>query len=84
MPKQMHLAQFLMYGPTYHSLAMWRHPRPDARYDWARPELYGHIAQVCERRQVGHGLLCGLRDHFRPLPAVVRAQHPLRRPGAGL
>ena len=28
MPKpMMHLAQFLVHGPTYHSLAMWRHPR---------------------------------------------------------
>jgi FMN-dependent oxidoreductase (nitrilotriacetate monooxygenase family) len=47
--KPMHLAQFLMHSPTYHSLAMWRHPRTDPRYDWARPELYQHIAQVCER-----------------------------------
>lgn len=46
----MHLAQFLMHGPTYHSLAMWRHPRTAAaRYDWTRPELYQHIARVCER-----------------------------------
>ena len=49
MKKQMHLAQFLCHGPTYHSLAMWRHPRTAAAgYDWARPELYQHIA-VCER-----------------------------------
>ena len=46
----MHLAQFLVHGPTYHSLAMWRHPRTAAAgYDWARPALYQHIAQVCER-----------------------------------
>ena len=45
----MHLAQFLVHGPTYHSLAMWRHPRTAAAgYDWARPELYQHIARVCE------------------------------------
>ena len=45
-----HLAQFLCHGPTYHSLAMWRHPRTAAAgYDWARPELYEHIARVCER-----------------------------------
>ena len=49
-----HLAQFLTHGPTYHSHAMWRHPRTgwtaDAeRFAWARPELYQHIAQVCER-----------------------------------
>lgn len=46
----MHLAQFLCHGPTYHSLAMWRHPRTAAAgYDWTRPELYQHIARVCER-----------------------------------
>ena len=46
----MHLAQFLMHGPTYHSVAMWRHPRTAAAgYDWSRPELYQHIARVCER-----------------------------------
>ena len=49
MPKHMHLAQYVMHGPTYHSLAMWRHPRTDRSYDWRRPELYQHIAQVCER-----------------------------------
>ena len=50
----MHLAQFLVHGPTYHSLAMWRHPRTAAAsektgHDWRRPELYQHIARVCER-----------------------------------
>jgi FMN-dependent oxidoreductase (nitrilotriacetate monooxygenase family) len=49
MPRPMHLAQFLMYGPTYHSLAMWRHPRTEMRGDWAYPELYGRIARACER-----------------------------------
>ena len=45
-----HLAQFLCHGPTYHSLAMWRHPRTAAAgYEWARPELYQHVARVCER-----------------------------------
>ena len=48
--KKMHLAQFLVHGPTYHSLAMWRHPETVARgYDWTQPELYQHIAKVCER-----------------------------------
>jgi len=48
--KKMHLAQFLVHGPTYHSLAMWRHPETAARnYDWTQPEQYQHIAQVCER-----------------------------------
>jgi long-chain alkane monooxygenase len=48
--KKLHLAQFLVHGPTYHSLAMWRHPKTIAAgYDWRRPALYQHIAQVCER-----------------------------------
>ena len=48
--RMMHFAQFLMHAPTYHSLAMWRHPRTAAAgYDWTRPELYQHIARVCER-----------------------------------
>jgi long-chain alkane monooxygenase len=46
----MHLAQFLVHGPTYHSIAMWRHPKTaEAGYDWSRPALYQHIARVCER-----------------------------------
>jgi FMN-dependent oxidoreductase (nitrilotriacetate monooxygenase family) len=28
---------------------MWRHPRTDRSYDWRRPELYQHIARVCEQ-----------------------------------
>ena len=45
-----HLAQFLIHGPTYHSHAMWRHPKTAWQVDtWARPELYQHIAQICER-----------------------------------
>ena len=48
--RTMHLAQFLMHAPTYHSLAMWRHPETArAGYDWTRPELYQHVARVCER-----------------------------------
>ena len=48
--KKFHLAQFLIHGPTYHSLAMWLHPRTEWADDsWRRPELYQHIAQVCER-----------------------------------
>lgn len=48
--KRFHLAQFLVHGPTYHSHAMWRHPRTAGGADaWARPDLYQHIAQVCER-----------------------------------
>ena len=45
----MHFAQYLMHSPTYHSIAMWRHPRTDRSYDWRRPELYQHIARVCEQ-----------------------------------
>lgn len=48
--KKMHLAQFLVHGPSYHSLAMWRHPQTAAAgYDWRRPQLYEHIARTCER-----------------------------------
>ena len=52
--QKMHLAQFLVHGPTYHSLAMWRHPgtvaaSEEAGFDWRRPALYQHIARVCER-----------------------------------
>ena len=47
--RKIHLAQFLVHGPTFHSLAMWRHPRTDPGRPWNRPELYQHIAQVCER-----------------------------------
>ncbi|MGI9426406.1 MAG: NtaA/DmoA family FMN-dependent monooxygenase [Hyphomicrobiaceae bacterium] len=49
-PKKIHLAQFLVHGPTYHSHAMWRHPNTQAAgFDWRRPELYEHIAKTCER-----------------------------------
>jgi FMN-dependent oxidoreductase (nitrilotriacetate monooxygenase family) len=48
--KKMHLAQFLVHGPTYHSLAMWRHPQSDMTQDkWSKPALYQHIARTCER-----------------------------------
>jgi long-chain alkane monooxygenase len=48
--RKIHLAQFLVHGPTYHSLAMWRHPLTDrAGYRWDRAELYQHIARLCER-----------------------------------
>ena len=47
---KIHLAQFLVHGPTFHSLAMWRHPRTAAAgYDWTRPALWQHIARTCER-----------------------------------
>lgn len=48
--KKIHLAQFLVHGPTYHSHGMWRHPKTaEAGFDWRRPELYEHIAKTCER-----------------------------------
>jgi FMN-dependent oxidoreductase (nitrilotriacetate monooxygenase family) len=47
---KMHLAWFLVHGPTHHSIAMWRHPRTAAAgWDWTRPALYQHVARVCER-----------------------------------
>jgi FMN-dependent oxidoreductase (nitrilotriacetate monooxygenase family) len=47
---KVHLAQFLVHGPTFHSLAMWRHPlTAKAGWDWTRPELWQHIAGVTER-----------------------------------
>ena len=48
--QKIHFAQFLTHGPSYHSLGMWRHPKTKFTTDnWARPELYQHIAQTCER-----------------------------------
>ena len=48
--RKIHLAQFLVHGPSYHSLGMWRHPKTEFTHDnWARPEFYQHIARVCER-----------------------------------
>ena len=47
---KIHLAQFLVHGPTYHSLGMWRHPKTiSSGFKWDKPELYLHIARVCER-----------------------------------
>ena len=46
----LHLAQFMIHGPTWHSHAMWRHPDTRVRGDeWFRPALYEHVARVCER-----------------------------------
>ena len=47
---KIHLAQFLVHCPTYHSLGMWRHPKTiSSGFKWDKPELYQHIARVCER-----------------------------------
>lgn len=71
-----HLAQFLCHGPTYHSLAMWRHPRTAAAgYEWARPELYQHVARVCERGKFD----IGRAPRFLQ---VLRPDEDLPRPGA--
>ena len=83
-PAKMHLAQFLVHGPTYHSLAMWRHPKTAAAgYDWSRPALYQHIAQVCERGlfdMVFFADLNYISDTYRHL---ARAGAALRRASAG-
>lgn len=48
--KKIHLAQFLVHGPSYHSLGMWRHPKTQFTHEnWAQPDLYQHIARTCER-----------------------------------
>ena len=48
--QKIHFAQFLTHGPSYHSLGMWRHPKTEFTTDnWARPQLYQHIAKTCER-----------------------------------
>lgn len=86
MPRQMHLAQYLMHGPTYHSLAMWRHPRTDRSYDWRRPELYQHIAQVCERGKLDMVFFADFAyifDAYQDSPAMAlryAAQTPLHDP----
>ncbi len=49
-PTPIHLAQFMIHGPTWHSHAMWRHPKTSVHGDeWFRPELYEHVARTCER-----------------------------------
>ncbi|MDX2158820.1 MAG: NtaA/DmoA family FMN-dependent monooxygenase [Hyphomicrobiaceae bacterium] len=48
--RKIHLAQFLVHGPTFHSIAMWRHPRTaEAGFDWTRPDVWQHVAKTCER-----------------------------------
>jgi len=68
--RKIHLAQFLVHGPTFHSLAMWRHPWTDhANYPWNRPELYQHIARVCERGRFDMLFFADLNyisDTYRP------------------
>jgi long-chain alkane monooxygenase len=46
----MHLAQFLVHGPSYHSLGMWRHPKTEYNaQSWTKPAFYQNIAMTCER-----------------------------------
>ena len=82
--RRMHLAQFLCHGPTYHSLAMWRHPRTAAAgYDWTRPELYQHIARVCERGKFDMVFFADLNyisDTYRRVDGRRRSATRPRRP----
>src|SRR5262249_36372065 len=86
MPKHMQLAQYLMHSPTYHSIAMWRHPRTDRSYDWRRPELYQHIAQVCERGKLDMVFFADFNyifDAYQGAPDVAlryAAQTPMHDP----
>ena len=79
----MHLAQFLCHGPTYHSLAMWRHPRTaEAGFDWAQAgALSAHRAGL-RARQVRHGLLRGPELHLRHVSRDDGPGDPARDPGA--
>ena len=84
MPRKMHLAQFLVHGPTYHSLAMWRHPEDRGgriRLD-AAGALPAHRARL-RARPVRHGVLRRPQLHLRHLPPFARARAALRRPSAG-
>ena len=62
---------------------MWRHPRTAAAgYDWTRPELYQHIARVCER---GCSTWCSSpTSTTSPTPIAARSSRrcatPRRRP----
>ena len=78
MPRRMHFAQYLMHGPTYHSIAMWRHPRTDRSYDWRRPELYQHVARVAEQGKLDMVFFADFQLHLRPLPELAGHGPPLR------
>lgn len=86
MPKKMHLAQFMLHGPTWHSLAAWRHPRNDIGFHWARPALYQEIARLAELGKfdmVFFGdLLAAFDNYQRSLEAVVHyaVQFPVHDP----
>ncbi len=50
MPNKFHLAQYTMLPVTHHSTATWKHPRNmKGGYQFDRPEVWQHMAQVCER-----------------------------------
>jgi long-chain alkane monooxygenase len=69
MPRTMHFAQYLMHSPTYHSIAMWRHPRTDRTLDWRRPEFVSLVVPVLQ----GRGRL---RSEYRgqTLRAILREE----------
>ena len=69
----MHIAQFLCHGPTYHSLAMWRHPRTAAAgYPWTEPELYQHIAQDYVKKR---DLLCDTLTEIGLTPSIPKGAY---------
>jgi long-chain alkane monooxygenase len=86
MPRPMHFAQYLMHSPTYHSIAMWRHPRTDRSYDWRHPEIYQHIARVCERGKLDMVFFADFNyifDGYQGVPDMAlryAAQTPMHDP----
>jgi FMN-dependent oxidoreductase (nitrilotriacetate monooxygenase family) len=82
----MHFAQYLMHGPTYHSIAMWRHPRTDPGYDWRRPELYQHVARIAEQGKLDMVFFADFNyifDRYRNAPDMAlryAAQTPMHDP----
>src|SRR5262249_32043757 len=82
MPKYMHLAQYLMHSPTYHRIAMWRHPRTDRSYDWRQPELYQHIAQGCERGKFDMAFFAAFNYIFDPYQGApdMALRYPTQTP----
>ena len=47
MPRQLHLAGFLIASQLTHSHAQWRHPRNDLNF--LQPRFYEDIARILER-----------------------------------
>lgn len=86
MGKMMHLAQFMLHGPTWHSMAAWRHPRSDVGLHWAGPGLYQEIAKAAERGKfdmVFYGdVLAGFDNYKHSLDTTIRhaVQFPVHDP----